>query len=89
MDTLRELRLYHWRMVLRYSERRGEFEILQDRAYSMHRRESYRVGALLYRQKHAFHMRAVQALDDYVTGTAEQDDADNPLLTYSGIGVIV
>lgn len=66
LDALRQLRLDHWRAVLFYSEEirkcSGGTETL--------------VG--IFREWHARHMRAVQALNDLfpVGDTAEKDDAE-------------
>lgn len=61
--TLRDLRLWHWRLVVsnRASARDMEAQGRQRQARALHGKADW-------------HLSAVQALNDVVSGTAEADD---------------
>jgi hypothetical protein len=60
--NLRDLRLWHWRIAMR------ERQAAQDNRCSDYTRKVHDRTA-------NFHIKAVQALNDVVSGTAEMDDA--------------
>lgn len=72
--NLRELRKWHWQQAMQnrghaeWRERSGEYEATANQ----------RSHTQVYHNKANFHIRAVQALNDVVMGTAERDiDRDN------------
>lgn len=67
-DELRELRLWHWNCALSMSRAIQRYE--QRLPTTFQRRQ-----IASCRRRYTRHMRAVQALNDVVSGTAEQDAA--------------
>jgi hypothetical protein len=73
MTTLREIRLFHWRqlMATRKLQRTNDEQMLKFPGHG----ELVQTAAKL-KQLANDHLSAVQCLNDYCTGTAEQDESD-------------
>lgn len=75
---LRSLRLWHWRKVLALRSVAAAHEAHADQWEQMHPGRPCRHSrsrARSYHRQANFHIGAVQALNDVVSGTAEQDAA--------------
>lgn len=71
--TLRELRMWHWRELLNERRLQNKFE---ERARSANPGYYFNTNnghAKRHKQQASLHLGAVQALNDVLTGTAEQD----------------
>jgi hypothetical protein len=84
LEGLRDLRLHHWKGVLKFSERVSAQEITLarfDKAYGVEDPARHRiVSALEYSKRvHSFQMKQVQLLNDFfpIGDTAEHDNATN------------
>lgn len=66
--NLKELRMWHWKECLAAKSSYTAIE-----AYPVTQKSSF--AASVYRKQYAFHMKAVQALNDVLPGTAEGDIA--------------
>jgi len=75
--TLRELRMWHWGFVVsnRRSARAAEQKLAQTADRDRIKRAYYIGQVTNYHNKANFHLKAVQALNDVVDGTAEADFA--------------
>lgn len=78
MDTLRSLRLWHWRKVLSFRAIALRHEAYADDWERRNPGKACRYSRTKARNAHKTanrHLGAVQALNDVVSGTAEQDAA--------------
>lgn len=64
--SLRELRLWHWRLVM---SNRTKARLLEEDGTHWDKRH-----ARVFHRKADWHLSAVQVLNDVVSGTAEDDD---------------
>lgn len=72
LTPLRKLRMWHWRMAL--SARRNQEKHEQAAELPRNPNKTYNATRARYHKRIAdFHIRAVQALNDVVDGTAERD----------------
>lgn len=72
--TLRELRMWHWKQCLDYRRcAKAIREAAEDKRCSRHTRAAKLADADSHDRIADHHMKAVQCLNDFLTGTAEQD----------------
>lgn len=68
---LRELRLWHWREVIKH---RNRAKLM--RSYGQNQSKTIAEMARIADECANFHMKAVQLLNDHVSGTAEADNKE-------------